>query len=177
MTHSFTSFPKVAMNGLNPYQAQAAVSNSGQNGKNINYTAKQSTANDSSPIAQKAIPQEMEMEKAKGAQSEVSEYLTRVSRLENRIKSGSISEDEIDRVLGSLDKKVMGLSGKARQRINKIREFQDLKLEQAKDFRRSLKNMLNDDKTRDQVFGLFKNQEFISVMKNEPAKSMTYSAA
>ena len=125
-------------------------------------------------ITKKSIHQKVISASSKSSSS-VSEFLTLVSRLENRIANQSISDSELNQILGAIESKMNALSEKSRERMEQLDQYKKLKLEENKDFKKALKQMLKNDKKRELVFNLMKNSEFISIIRGVPTGPNIYS--
>lgn len=105
----------------------------------------------------------------------IDEYLTLISRLENRIKNGEIKDEELNKILTALEKKIESLSDKSRIRLFQLDEFKKMKIEDQKLLKKALIERIKDTRERDKVFNFLKSKEFIATLKGQPDKPLTYN--
>ena len=128
-------------------------------------------------ILQNAVTKESPTEalEKKGAETEIDKYLTMVSRLDNQLKKGEISDEDLDKILTSLEQKILSLPKKLQEQLQNIKEFKEMKIEELKDIKEKMKKLLLEEKEREQVIQLLKNKEFFALMSEKPASPQTYS--
>lgn len=107
--------------------------------------------------------------------SGVSEYMTLVSRLENKLKQGVLNAGDLDQMLTALTQKILALSEKAKDKVKKLEEFQDLGIKDWKKMKQEFKKFLEDEEEREKVLSFLKSQAFIAAINNQPEKLLTYS--
>lgn len=113
-------------------------------------------------------------ENTKLASTQVNQYMTLVSRLENRLNKETLEEDELDKILTSLAEKIQSLSRKSRERLFELQEFKDMKIEETKELKEEMEERLEDKEKRKQVFAFLKSKGFVSMLQNQPVQPTTY---
>lgn len=113
-------------------------------------------------------------ESTKQTSTQVNQYLTLISRLENRLNKETLEEDELDKILTSLAEKIQSLSRKSRERLFELQEFKDMKIEETKELKKEMEARLEDKEKRKQVFAFLKSKGFVSMLQNQPVQPTTY---
>lgn len=108
------------------------------------------------------------------ADTQISQYLTLISRLENRLNQETLSDEELDKILTSLAEKVQSLSQKSRERLFELQEFKELKIEETKELKEELEKRIEDKEKRKLVFDFLKSKGFVSALENKPVQPATY---
>jgi len=111
----------------------------------------------------------------KTAEQAVDKYLTLVSRLENQIKKGELTDQDLDKILTALEKKILSMPKKAQEQIQKIKEYKEMEIEGLQNMKEEMKEMLLDEDDQGQVIRFLKNKEFITLISEKPSPPKTYA--
>lgn len=107
--------------------------------------------------------------------TDINKYLRLISRLENHVKGNSIDKEELNRMLSSLEKKILALGRKEKNRIIKTAEFEKLKVKDLRNLQKRMVELIESKEQRKDLFDFLKSKEFISVIRQKPMTPQTYS--
>lgn len=147
------------------------TTNSGKNNAKVNHGkvfGKYSKQINATDAANKSI-------KKSPAEQKVDKYLTLISRLENQIKKGKLSDQDLEKILGALEKKILSLPKKKQASLQKIKEFQKMQIKELKELKEKMKTMLSEKKERDLVLHFLKSKDFIDLIRETPPHQPTYA--
>jgi len=117
-----------------------------------------------------------ESNKGEGTEKpKIDEYLKMISRLENKVKKDEIADEELEKVIKSLEEKILSLDDQQKLKLKNLKFFKKQGIENVKTLKKTLENMFHDEIEQKTLFDFLKSQEFITVLLNGDDKANTYT--
>lgn len=126
-------------------------------------TAKVQVKNTNNDSAPKSAENDPLKEKVK---LEISEYLKMVSRLENKLKQGSIEDEELTEIISALEKQILSFSDQKKDRFKNLPFMKSYGVQNLKDMKDVLTDMFMKPAERDTLFEFLKSPEFMALLLN-----------
>ena len=126
--------------------------------------------------AQKETGKGKELAKSIGSETpKIDEYLKMISRLENKVKNEEMAEDDLKKVIKSLEEKILSLDDQQKLKLKNLKFFKKQGIDNVKTLKKTLDDMFHDVFEQKTLFEFLKSQEFITVLLKGDDKANTYS--
>ncbi len=116
-------------------------------------------------------------EEKKAPLSEKSDYLKMISKLENRVISKTMEQEELVKMFSALEEKLVSFNPKQQVKLLDLELFSKLNIKNLDNIGETLSGLINKKETQTDLFGLLKSQDFISLLMNNPFTPEKYSSA
>jgi hypothetical protein len=115
--------------------------------------------------------------KFENASPQINDYMKMISRFENRVKQDEIEKEDLERVMQSLEDKILSMNEQQKLKLKNIDFFKKKGIENLKTMKASLIEMFDSDTERETFFEFLKSPEFVTVLLNEPKVFESYKPA
>ena len=109
------------------------------------------------------------------ADVEVSEYLKSISRLENKLKKGEVTEADLGKLMKRLEEKIQSLTPQQKRVLKNMEFFMQGNLENIKEFREHLLESLMEEKDRQSAIDFLKDPKFMAMMEDKEGETLLTS--
>ncbi len=100
-------------------------------------------------------------------ETEVSEYLKAISRLENKIKADDLSAEDLDKTLTKLEEKIMSLSPQQKRSLRKLEFFLQGNIENLSGLKDHLTKTFNDPAKQKEGIEFLKDPKFMAILESK----------
>ncbi|MDX2469789.1 MAG: hypothetical protein QNL04_04315 [SAR324 cluster bacterium] len=105
--------------------------------------------------------------KSEKKETEVSEYLKAISRLENKIKTDDLSEEDLEKTLTKLEEKIMSLSPQQKRSLRKLEFFLQGNIENLTELKDHLTEVFNDPLKQKEGIEFLKDPKFMAILESK----------
>jgi hypothetical protein len=98
---------------------------------------------------------------------EISDYLKTISRFENKVKKDEITEEDLDKILQSLEDRILDLDEQDKTKLKDFEFFKQHKIENLNELKKTLVDLFNDPIEQEAFFDFLKSQEFMTILLAE----------
>ncbi|NQU65325.1 MAG: hypothetical protein HQ517_13720 [SAR324 cluster bacterium] len=105
---------------------------------------------------------------------QISDYMKMISRFENKVKQDEIDKKDLDRLMQSLEEKILSLNDQQKTKLKNIEFFKKRGIENLKSMRETLIEMFDSEKDRENFFEFLKSPEFVTLLLNEQEQLNSY---
>ena len=107
--------------------------------------------------------------------TDINKYMRLISRLENQVKGEAIDKKELNRMLSTLEKKILALGRQEREKIIQTAEFKNLDVKDLRFMQKRMLEMIENKDQRKTLFDFLNSKDFISIIREKPLAPQTYS--